>query len=113
MTYSKLKRNEAIDRAISGDKVYILTPITADTSLGELSGDILFVAEDKPKKPGPKPRGSNIDHGKIVACYKGNRSVAWIADEMKIAPQTVINHLKAEGIYQPHRGQEEGINDGI
>lgn len=56
-------------------------------------------AEPKPKEE-PKKRGKVIDHGKIVACYKGGRSVAWIADEMKIAPQTVINHLEKEGIYK-------------
>lgn len=55
--------------------------------------------QPKPKEE-PKKRGKVIDHGKIVACYKGGRSVAWIADEMKIAPQTVINHLEKEGIYK-------------
>ena len=58
------------------------------------------------QKPMPAPKktagkgAKKIDHGKIVACYKGNRSVSWIADDMKISPQTVINHLKQEGIYK-------------
>ena len=60
-------------------------------------------AENKkpePKSEQPKKKTKIIDHGKIVACYKGGRSVSWIADDMKIAPQTVINHLEKEGIYK-------------
>ncbi len=49
-----------------------------------------------------------IDHGKIVALYTANppRSVAWIADDMGISPQTVINHLTKEGVYKK-RGDKE------
>lgn len=49
-----------------------------------------------------------IDHGKIVALYTANppRSVAWIADDMGISPQTVINHLTKEGVYKK-RGEKE------
>ena len=53
----------------------------------------------EPKKEEPKKKpNSKIDHGKIVACYKGGRSISWIADDMKIAYQTVANHLKKEGL---------------
>ena len=53
------------------------------------------------QKPMPAPKKNQpVDHGKIVACYKGGRTPAWIADDMKISPQTVINHLKQEGIYK-------------
>lgn len=55
----------------------------------------------EPKPEQPKKKTKIIDHGKIVACYKGGRSVSWIADDMKISPQTVINHLSKEGIYSP------------
>ena len=54
----------------------------------------------EPKTEQPKKKTKIIDHGKIVACYKGGRSVSWIADDMKISPQTVINHLEKEGIYK-------------
>lgn len=49
-----------------------------------------------------------IDHGRIVALYTANppRSVAWIADDMGISPQTVINHLTKEGVYKK-RGEKE------
>jgi len=57
--------------------------------------------EPKPEPKKPEPKGRKlIDHGKIVACYKGGRSVSWIADDMKISPQTVVNHLEKEGIYK-------------
>ena len=55
--------------------------------------------EPKPKEE-PKKRGKVIDHGKIVACYKGGRSPQWIADDMGISWQTVVNHLEKEGIYK-------------
>lgn len=60
--------------------------------------------EPKPEQPKPKEEPKKktkiIDHGKIVACYKGGRSVAWIADDMGISWQTVVNHLEKEGIYK-------------
>ena len=48
------------------------------------------------------PTGKIIDHGRICALYTANppRSVKWIADDMGITQQTVINHLKKEGIYK-------------
>lgn len=58
--------------------------------------------EQKPK-PKPHAKKSKIDDGKIRALYEGNRSVAWIADDMGIAPQTVINHLTKMGIYKSKR----------
>lgn len=64
----------------------------------------------EPKPEPPKKRGKVIDHGKIVACYKGGRSVACIADEMKIAPQTVINHLVKEGLYQT-KAERSGLSE--
>ena len=58
--------------------------------------------EPKPKKAAPKKKTlkKDIDDGKIRACYEGGRSVSWIADEMKLAPQTVVNHLTKMGIYK-------------
>ena len=55
--------------------------------------------EPKPKEE-PKKKAKVIDHGKIVACYKGGRSPQWIADDMGISWQTVVNHLEKEGIYK-------------
>lgn len=57
----------------------------------------------KPETPEKKKHDTvkRIDHGRIVALYTANppRSVPWIADDMGISKQTVINHLKHEGIY--------------
>lgn len=55
--------------------------------------------QPKPKEE-PKKKAKVIDHGKIVACYKGGRSPQWIADDMGISWQTVVNHLEKEGIYK-------------
>lgn len=88
--------------------------------VGEKTTVILEPRRPEPKKPVPEtperllqPEELNekkkwIDHGKIVALYTANppRSVAWIADDMGIAQQTVINHLKKEGIYKT-RGDKE------
>ena len=71
--------------------------------------EIEKVKEPKPKEE-PKKKTKIIDHGKIVACYKGGRSVAWIADDMKIAPQTVINHLVKEGLYQT-KAERSGLSE--
>ena len=71
----------------------------------------------EPKKTAPKRKNAgntnakkNIDDGKIRACYEGGRSVSWIADEMKLAPQTVVNHLTKMGIYKTkaERGEING-----
>ena len=66
-------------------------------------------AAQKEKKEAPRKEESQtdgaskaIDHGKIVALYTATppRSVSWIADEMGCSAQTVINHLKKEGVYK-------------
>ncbi len=52
-----------------------------------------------PKKAAPKKRGTKpkkLDHGKIIACWKAGRSVAWIADEMNCSDQAVRNHIAME-----------------
>ena len=48
------------------------------------------------------------DHGRIVALYTANppRSIKWIADDMGITQQTVINHLKKDGLYDPGKKEK-------
>lgn len=50
-----------------------------------------------------------VDHGRIVALYtaKPPRSIEWIADDCKCSQQTVINHLKKEGLYKTLQEQKE------
>ena len=117
-----------------GDKaVYMFRSISDGTPLSDLrdaTGFIFFENEELPKaeeepkeepekKPEPKKTASkrknagntnakkDIDDGKIRACYEGGRSVSWIADEMKLAPQTVINHLTKMGIYKTKAERSE------
>ena len=64
--------------------------------------------EQKAKKTSaPKKK---VDHGRIVALYTANppRSIEWIADDCKCSQQTVINHLKQEGIYKTLQERRDG-----
>lgn len=108
---NKLKnitRDEAIDFATNTEApaVYMLVRLYGDTTLDDLTcSDGFYVMEEVPE---PKKKGGVMkpaDHGRIVALYTANppRSVKWIADDMKISQQTVINHLKKEGIYDPEK----------
>ena len=101
---------DAIERAAIKDDVYMLVQIYGDTTINALSYAEAFYVKDQPEEtPGP-PKGvivktnatTKTDHDRIVALYTANppRSVKWIADDMGITPQTVINHLKKEGIYK-------------
>lgn len=118
MNYKEVKMLEAVNLVMTGQEVYMLQRITSDTTidtLGSAKGFVLKTAEAPVKKTQPEkketPRkeesqtdGANkaIDHGKIVALYTATppRSVSWIADEMGCSAQTVINHLKKEGVYK-------------
>ena len=111
--------------------VMMARPITDKTTVGEIQEAAAFFMlesesqaklEEKtepeaekapePKKAAPKKKTlkKDIDDGKIRACYEGGRSVSWIADEMKLAPQTVINHLTKMGVYKTkaERGEVNG-----
>lgn len=51
-----------------------------------------------------------VDHGRIIALYtaKPPRSIEWIADDCRCSQQTVINHLKQEGIYKTLQERRDG-----
>lgn len=59
------------------------------------------------KTSAPKKK---VDHGRIVALYTANppRSIEWIADDCRCSQQTVINHLKQEGIYKTLQERRDG-----
>lgn len=87
----------------------MIVQITPDTTVEQFrraAGFVIPEAEYKPKPMTIKPEVTapkkTVDHGKIVALYTANppRSVSWIADEIGCSSQTVINHLKKEGIYK-------------
>lgn len=63
--------------------------------------------QEPPKKKQIQTR--KVDHGRIVALYTANppRSIRWIADDCKCSEQTVINHLKQEGIYKTLQERRE------
>lgn len=128
----------AVAMAGGNKAVYMFRSISDDTPLSDLrdaTGFIFFeneelpTAEEEPKeepeeKPEPKPKKAapkkknagntnakkKIDDGKIRALYEGGWIVSAIADEMKLAPQTVINHLTKMGVYKTkaERGEVNG-----
>ena len=86
----------------SGTVVYKMEPISMDTTLGELTRAALLVAvveeTDEPKEePKKKPR---VDKDKICALHKAGWSVKDIVNEMGCSPPTVINTLKANGLWK-------------
>lgn len=68
--------------------------------------------QQAPEKKKAAALARQVDHGRIVALYTANppRSIKWIADDCKCSEQTVINHLKKEGLYKTLQGQKEEKN---
>lgn len=120
----------AVAMAGGNKAVYMFRSISDDTPLSDLrdaTGFIFFENEElpkeeeeqekkaEPKKAEPKRKNAgntnakkNIDDGKIRALYEGGWIVSAIADEMKLAPQTIINHLTKMGIYKTKAERGEG-----
>lgn len=109
---------EAVDAVIEDETVYMLVRMESDTMVSDLYGaDGYVVMQEEPEPepvPEPKPAKQSkqkkqiwepkqdpvrIDHGKIVALYKAKWSIKKISDEIGCSQQTVINHLKKEGVY--------------
>ena len=65
--------------------------------------------QQAPEKKKAAALARQVDHGRIVALYTANppRSIKWIADDCKCSEQTVINHLKKEGLYKTLQEQKE------
>ena len=115
MNYRAINMNEAINLAVTDAEacVYILQPITAQTTIETLSTAKGFVVETEDIVPAPAPapevkakpkavKRPEIDHNKIVALYTANPpwSASKIADEVGCSIPTVISHLEKEGIYK-------------
>lgn len=112
MNLKELPLEEAIDACIEEENVYMVIKMTPDLSVSELWGADAFVIdteepEPEPKtkpKPEPKPKkkkepeGTKLDHGKIVALFKANWSLAKIADEMGTSASAISYHLKKDGL---------------
>ena len=99
--------NEAVGLVTNPESpaVYMLVKLYGDTPLDAVAdAEGFYVMEEIQEEEAEvkTPSGKLIDHGRIVALYKANppRTVKWIAEDMGITQQTVINHLKKEGIYK-------------
>lgn len=114
---------DAIDSLADGQDVYILTRLTAGTTLAELAeADKFIILEDvepqeaqndatetqkktktakkekkqAPAKPADPESGKPIDTGKIRALSKAGWTTAAIAAEMGISQQTVLKYIRQE-----------------
>lgn len=88
--------------------------VVASGALSMLDGALKVEAEherehDKPNMGAPKKaetksgaprRGGRppFDTGKMKACLKAGRSIAWIADEMGVTEATIRKHCREEGL---------------
>lgn len=99
--YVEISMSDAMKKA-EGGGVFMIVPVTPDTTVRQFQQAAGFVVQEQEAKPKENPQKKVIDHGKIVALYTANppRTVSWIADEIGCSVQTVINHLKKEGIYK-------------
>lgn len=118
MNLKVIPLREAIDAVIEEETVYMLVRMEQDTMVSDLYGaDGYVIMQEEPEpEPVPEPKPAKqpkqkkqiwepkqdpvrIDHGKIVALYKAKWSIKKISDEIGCSQQTVINHLKKEGVY--------------
>lgn len=53
----------------------------------------------EPKQGAPRRGGRPpFDTGKLKACLKAGRTIAWIADEMGVTEATIRKHCREEGL---------------
>lgn len=111
MALKTINLKEAIEAAAIAETVYRLVRIYPDTTIQELqdADGFAVITTEEEKEEKPKGLAKRIDHGRIVALYTADppRSVAWIANDMKISVQTVINHLKKDGLWKPENTTEK------
>ena len=98
-TKAKLLKKAAGFCILQEPELQILPETREEEILEEQTEEPMNETQAKDEK---EPAKTGIDHGKIVALYTATppRSVSWIADDIGCSPQTVINHLKREGIYK-------------
>lgn len=114
-TLKKINPGDALAK-LGTVPVYMLMPVTSDTTIGQLmSADRLVCevdegteAKPEPKhkpiaKPKAKPTLGKVDRQAVIELHKAGRSVASIGMELHCTDQTVRNHIekaKAEGAIQ-------------
>ena len=94
ITRSLIDEHTALSEFLNADDYEVVEPETEEPAPELTPVEDETMPETKPKKP------ESIDHGKICALYKAGWACTKIADEMRCTTQTVINHLKKEGIYK-------------
>ena len=66
-------------------------------SIAILEGDEA-VTPQKAKKTAEPKKKKQLDHGKLIACYKAGWPIAKIADELGCTSTAVRQHLHKEGL---------------
>ncbi|MBR2842502.1 MAG: helix-turn-helix domain-containing protein [Lachnospiraceae bacterium] len=118
MNLKVIPLREAVEACVEDEPVYMIIKMDTELSVMDLYGaDGYVVMQEEPEpEPVPEPKPAKqpkqkkqiwepkqdpvrIDHGKIVALYKAKWSIKKISDEIGCSQQTVINHLKKEGVY--------------
>ena len=102
-----LQRKEA---AASADPEEHEAPGAASEEPEEQKGQQAEAVQQEEMAAKKAVKKSKVDHGRIVALYTANppRSIEWIADDCMCSQQTVINHLKQEGIYKTLQERRDG-----
>ena len=110
MSYKEIDIRKAVDAVAEGLTVYVLHKLEKDATVMYLHDSEGFLIKTEPVQNRvepklqekqiwpPKKEPAKIDHNKICALYKAKWTIAKIADEMGCSQQTVINHLKKEGL---------------
>ncbi len=120
--FKEVLLGEAVSRHLMGEKVLALWEEEGEFgTLADLIRGFRFLIDEKEppavgevaedtheeevkEEPEEEPATSKkkVDHGRIVALYTARDpwSIEDIADDVKCTPQTVINHLKKEGLYK-------------
>ena len=111
MALKQIDLKEAVKTSVGSGAVYRLVRIYPDTTIQELqdADGFAVITTEEEKEEKPKGLAKRIDHGRIVALYTADppRSVQRIANDMKISAQTVINHLKKDGLWKSETEEEK------
>jgi DNA-binding NarL/FixJ family response regulator len=115
-TLKKINPGDALAK-LGTVPVYMLMPVTAQTTIGQLMQadrlvcevEVEAEAKTEPKhRQAEKPKATKsklgtVDHDAIIELHKAGRSVASIGMELHCTDQTVRNHIdkaKTEGAIQ-------------
>lgn len=91
----KISVANAVSMILNGEEVFMAVKITKNNFISDLeNAQFCFIEEAEPKPT------KSIDHGKLVALFNAGWTVKNISDELGCSLQTVVNHLKKDGLWR-------------